>query len=91
VDENLKQQKIEMWSKKLFQLHVELNEIMQRRGEAAREGDLRENAAYKQATEDAESWRARIEDVKKILTDLGVDVEKMLTDARRLEAKDKFN
>ncbi len=78
MDSNLKQQKIEMWSKKLFQLEDELKEIMARKGEAARDGDLSENAAYKAAIEDAEAWQARIVDVKKILTDLGVDPEKLL-------------
>lgn len=78
MTDDLKQQKIQMWSKKLFQLEDELKEIMRRRGEAAREGDLRENAAYKQATEDAEAWQARIADVRKILTDLGADPDRLL-------------
>jgi transcription elongation GreA/GreB family factor len=78
--DDIKQQKIVMWTKKLFLLEDDLREIMKRRGEAAREGDLRENAAYKQATEDAESWQARIADVKKILSDLGVDVDKLISD-----------
>lgn len=70
--DDLKQQKIEMWKTKLVQLQKEYAEIMQRRGEAAREGDLRENAAYQMATQDAETWRVRISEVKKILADLGV-------------------
>ncbi len=71
--DNIKQQKIDMWRKKLTGLQRELGEIMKRRGEAAREGDLRENAAYQMASEDADTYRARIADVKKILLDLGVD------------------
>jgi transcription elongation GreA/GreB family factor len=79
MDTNLKQQKVEMWSKKLLQLDQELKDIFVRKGEAARDGDLSENAAYKAAIEDAEAWQARINDVKKILTDLGVDPEKLLS------------
>lgn len=73
--DDIKQQKIEMWRKKLDQLQKEYKEIMQRRGEAAREGDLRENAAYQMATQDAETWRVRISEVRKILSDLGFNVE----------------
>ena len=68
--EDIKKQKLEMWNKKLIQLRKELEEIIQRRGEAARDGDLSENAAFKQASEDADSWRARIEDIRKIISDL---------------------
>lgn len=70
MDNNLKQQKLEMWNKKLLDLEKELQAIMLRRGEAAAEGDLSENAAYKMATEDAETYRARIAEVKKIISDL---------------------
>lgn len=73
---DIKQQKTEMWQKKLVELEKELGEIMKRKGEAAREGDLRENAAYQMAVEDADTYRARIADVKKILRDLGVDPDK---------------
>jgi transcription elongation GreA/GreB family factor len=68
--DDLKQKRLKMWQEKLIQLEKELEEIMMRRGEAARDGDLRENAAYKQATEDAEMWRVRIQEVKKIISDL---------------------
>jgi transcription elongation GreA/GreB family factor len=73
MSDEIKQQKIEMWAKKLSQLEADLIEIMARRGEAAREGDLRENAAYKQATEDAEMARVRISEIKKIISDLEND------------------
>jgi hypothetical protein len=72
---DIKQQKVEMWTKKLHELEIELSAIMKRKGEAAREGDLRENAAYQMAIEDADTFRARIRDVKKILADLGVPPE----------------
>ena len=56
MNDDIKKQKIEMWSKKLLQLDQELKEIYLRKGEAARDGDLSENAAYKAAIEDAETW-----------------------------------
>ena len=68
--QNIKQQKLEMWNKKLIDLEKELEAIMIRKGEAAAEGDLSENAAYKMAIEDADTYRARIAEVKKIISDL---------------------
>lgn len=70
MSEAIKEQKLKMWREKLVTLEKELQEIMVRKGEAAKEGDLRENAAYQMAAEDADTWRARIEDVKKIISDL---------------------
>ena len=66
--DNLKQQKLEMWNKKLIDLEKELEAVLIRKGEAAAEGDLSENAAYKMAIEDAETYSARIAEVKKILS-----------------------
>ncbi len=68
--DKLRQEKIKMWQEKLTILEKELEEIMVKKGEAAKEGDLRENAAYQMAAEDADTWRARIADVKKIISDL---------------------
>lgn len=62
--------KIEMWQKKLQNLEEEYREIMVRRGEAMKEGDLKENAAFLMADEDASTWRVRIAEVKKIISDL---------------------
>ncbi len=73
MDSNLKQQKIEMWTKKLADLQKEVEATQVRKGDAAREGDLSENAAYKMAVEDLDMLNARIADVEKILTDLGVE------------------
>lgn len=70
MDSKLQQEKLKMWQEKLIVLEKELAEITQRRGEAAREGDLRENAAYQMATEDQETWRVRIDEVKKIIANI---------------------
>ena len=67
---DVNQAKIDMWTKKLAQLEKELEDIYVKKGEAAREGDLSENAAYKMAMEDAETWRVRIDEVKKIIEKL---------------------
>lgn len=68
--DQITKQKIEMWQKKLNELQKELEQIMIRRGEAAREGDLRENAAFQMADEDANTYRVRIKEVEKIIDDL---------------------
>lgn len=62
--------KIEMWSDKLKKLQAEFDDVRIRRGEAAREGDLRENAAYIDLTEQAEVLSARINDIQKMVTQL---------------------
>lgn len=73
--DELKKQKLNMWTKKLEDLEKELELTMVKKGEAAREGDLSENAAYKMAVEDADTYRARIAEVKKIIQELGGEVK----------------
>lgn len=62
-----KQEKIAMWQKKLIKLEKEYEEIMQKRGEAMQMGDLRENAAFLSLSEDADTWRVRIEEIRNII------------------------
>jgi len=71
MDENLKKQKIQMWTEKLQGLEKDLERVMHEKGEAAQMGDLSENAAYKMALEEADMLRARIDEVRKIIIDLG--------------------
>lgn len=59
-----------MWKDNLSQLEKELEAIYLKKGAAAQEGDLSENAAYTMAIEDAETTRVRIEEVKKIIKGL---------------------
>lgn len=75
IDDKLKQEKIVMWKMKLHKFQEEYEVIMQKRGEAMAMGDLRENAAFQMADEDAASYRVRIDEVKKILAELGEKVE----------------
>ena len=70
MDEKLRQEKLQMWKENLKQLEEQLGVILLKKGAAAQEGDLSENAAYTMAIEDAETTRVRIEEVKKIIADL---------------------
>ncbi len=66
----LRTAKIAMWSEKLTKLQAQFDDVRIRRGEAAREGDLRENAAYIDLTEQAEVLSARINDIQKMIEQL---------------------
>ena len=70
MDNKLRQEKLKMWKDNLAQLEKELEVILLKKGAAAQEGDLSENAAYTMAIEDAVTTRVRIEEVKKIIRDL---------------------
>lgn len=59
-----------MWQSTLKQLEEDLKVINAKKGAAAQEGDLSENAAYTMAIEDAVTTRVRVEEVKKIIKDL---------------------
>lgn len=70
MDKRLRKEKLKMWKDNLKQLEEELKIISAKKGAAAGEGDLSENAAYIIATEDAETTRVRIEEIKKIIREL---------------------
>ncbi|OGE18985.1 hypothetical protein A3D83_03035 [Candidatus Daviesbacteria bacterium RIFCSPHIGHO2_02_FULL_41_10] len=70
MDEKLRQEKLKMWKENLAELEKDLEKIMLKKGAAAQEGDLSENAAYTMAIEDAETARVRIEEIKKIIREL---------------------
>ena len=70
MDKKLREEKLKMWKGNLVQLEKELEVILLKKGAAAQEGDLSENAAYTMAIEDAVTTRVRIEEVKKIVRDL---------------------
>lgn len=71
MDSKLKQEKLKMWNENLKKLEDQLVVVQHKKGAAAQEGDLSENAAYTMAIEDAETLRVQIEQVKKIIKDLG--------------------
>lgn len=74
MDPKLLEAKLEMWKGKLVIMTKELDEIMQKRGEAMQMGDLRENAAYQMLSEDAETWRVKIGEVKMIIDKIEKDL-----------------
>ncbi len=59
-----------MWNENLKKLEDQLQLVFQKKGAAAQEGDLSENAAYTMAIEDSETIRVQINEVKKIIADL---------------------
>ena len=69
-DRDIKIQKLAMWKKRREDLEKEYKDAIDRKGAAAREGDLSENYAYKEAIESAELALARQQDVDKIIADL---------------------
>ena len=75
MNEKLRQEKLKMRKGNLRQLQEDLKVIMVKKGAAAQEGDLSENAAYTMAIEDADTTRVRIEEVKKIIRELESRVE----------------
>lgn len=70
MDKKLREEKLKMWKENLADLEEQLKVIAEKKGAAAAEGDLSENAAYIMAVEDSETTRVRIEEVKKIIRDL---------------------
>lgn len=70
MDPKLRQEKLKMWKDNLKQLEEDLKAIALKKGVAAAEGDLSENAAYTLAIEDAETTRVRIGGVKQIIREL---------------------
>lgn len=70
MNKNIKQAKLNMWKKQAEQLETELSKTMAARGKAAQEGDLSENAAYKDFTEKGEMLSAQLASVQKIIKNL---------------------
>lgn len=72
---DIRKAKLDMWRKKLEQLETEYAAVMVIRGEAMAMGDLRENAAFQMADEDASTYNVRIEEVRKILAKIEAEEE----------------
>lgn len=70
MNDKLRKEKLKMWHNNLKKLEEQLAATQQKKGAAAQEGDLSENAAYTMAIEDAVTFRVQIEQVKKIIRDL---------------------
>lgn len=70
MDKKLLKEKLQFWKKQESQILKRFNELMLLRGEAAREGDLKENAGYELRTEEAQVASARIAQARKTIKDL---------------------
>ncbi|MBI2018345.1 hypothetical protein HYS96_01425 [Candidatus Daviesbacteria bacterium] len=70
MEKKLRKEKLKMWRENLQKLEEQLAAVQLKKGAAAQEGDLSENAAYIMAIEDAETLRVQIEQVKKIIQEL---------------------
>lgn len=68
------QTKLNMWKKKEKELQEELKILMVKRGQAAQEGDLSENAAFQGFTDEAEMISAQLQNVQKMIQILGKGV-----------------
>jgi len=70
MDPKLRMEKLKMWKENLKKLEDQLVVVQHKKGAAAQEGDLSENAAYTMAIEDAETFRVQINEVRKIIAEL---------------------
>ena len=61
------QEKLIFWKKQEKQLEERYNHLMQLRGEAAREGDLSENAGFELRTEEAQVASAQLGQARKAI------------------------
>lgn len=68
--DKLKKQKLQMWKKQAVELEKELELAMIKKGEAAQEGDLRENAKYQDAAEQIDVISVRLGSIQKMIKDL---------------------
>ncbi len=58
-------EKLAFWKKQEIELEERFNKLMLLRGEAAREGDLKENAGYELRTEEAQVASAQLGQARK--------------------------
>lgn len=59
-----------MWKQREAQIQKKLADVMQKKGTAAQEGDLSENAAYQFASEEAEMLHVQLTNIQKMIRDL---------------------
>ncbi|QQG43658.1 MAG: hypothetical protein HYW45_01410 [Candidatus Daviesbacteria bacterium] len=70
MNKNVKQEKLKLWKKQQAELEEQLSLAMVKKGEAAQEGDLRENAKYQDAAEQADLLSARLNNIQKMIKEL---------------------
>lgn len=70
MDKKLKEEKLNVWKIKEQELRKQLAAVMSKRGQAAQEGDLSENAAFLSFTDEAEMISAQLKGVQKMIQTL---------------------
>jgi hypothetical protein len=70
MDKKLLQEQLKFWKKQETDLQKRFDELMILRGEAAQEGDLRENASYELRTEEAQVASSQLATAKKKIREL---------------------
>ena len=70
ADKKLLLEQLKFWKKQEVDLEKRFKELMQLRGEAAQEGDLRENAAYELRTEEAQVASSQLGMAKKKVNEI---------------------
>ena len=67
---NLKLEKLKMWKQREAEIQKKLVDVMQKKGAAAQEGDLSENAAYLFALEEAEMLHVQLINIQQMIREL---------------------
>lgn len=65
MNKKLFEEKLKFWKKQETELQERFDKLMKLRGEAAREGDLSENAGFELRTEEAQVASAQLAQAKK--------------------------
>ncbi|TSC63660.1 MAG: Uncharacterized protein G01um101493_384 [Microgenomates group bacterium Gr01-1014_93] len=76
MNKKVLKEKLEFWKKQEKELEERFNHLMLLRGEAAREGDLSENAGFELRTEDAQVASAQLGQARKTIKKLEEEIEK---------------
>lgn len=63
-------EKLKMWKQREAEIQQKLTDVMQKKGTAAQEGDLSENAAYQFASEEAEMLHVQLTNIQKMIREL---------------------
>ncbi len=77
MDIKQKKEQLKFWKKQEIDLEKRFGELMKLRGEAAQEGDLRENAAYELRTEEAQVASSQLAMAKKKRAELEKELKEI--------------
>lgn len=74
MNKKVLKEKLAFWKKQEIELEKRFNNLMVLRGEAAREGDLKENAGYELRTEEAQVASAQLGQARKTIKQLEEEI-----------------